>query len=70
MRQTIAWHKECLGNRASHVLRCNELAAQAQLDCRVARLHFDYLCRQIEEAERRGLLAFDADRFMKKRRMK
>lgn len=67
----LDWHRKCLENAEQHLARqkaeMSRTIAMAQAN--IDRLSKDVLLArsQIAEAERRGIVAFDGNRFMKKR---
>jgi len=64
MKQSIAWHEECLANMRSYYHRLNVEATAKRAEADRVCMLGDILMRQIAEAKRRGKDGFDADRFM------
>ena len=67
MKRELAWHKECLNNQRSYLLRLIDEergAIEAVARCRASINAYD---AQITEAELRGVDGFDRDKFGKKR---
>lgn len=67
-KMPIEWHKDCLVNMELNLSR-----ERTDVEERTNRLvdreaEFRFYMEQIEEAERRGLAAFDADRLLVKRK--
>ena len=67
MKQTIAWHKECLANSESWLLEewCKIQRMQEALE--KAREWQTFYRAQIERAEREGRDGFDREKFGTKR---
>ena len=70
MKRPIAWHKECLKNLQSSLLRELDSVRSANESCDRTRQEIIALDAKIIEAEMRGLDGFDIDKFGKKRRLK
>lgn len=67
-KMPLAWHKKNLRN-GTRTLKAEERRLE-ELKGTVKRMRedMDFRIRQIEEAERRGIDGFDADRFLAKER--
>ena len=68
MKLPIAWHEECLANLRISLERQKEEVARLVERVAHTKLIEAQMVAQIDEAKRRGLTEFDAERLMKRRR--
>ena len=68
MKRPIAWHEECLANLRISLARQKEEVARLVKCVAHTKLIQAQMAAQIDEAKRRGLTEFDAERLMKRRR--
>lgn len=68
MKRPIEWHEECLRNQRDELERAQHRLALAVESERRARADVDLRERQIAEAKRRGMDAFDSEKLLIKRR--
>lgn len=67
MKMDLQWHRDCLAHRIAHITRIRDAAVEALLKSDRDAIEDRFYSDQINEAERRGLKAFDRDRLLKKR---
>ena len=67
MKNSIAWHKECLNNQRNYYNKLLEEARRVIEQANQNMKAIQRLSDQIAEAERLGKYSFDPERFMKKR---
>ena len=65
MKMPIEWHKDCLKNAIEFEARERDTLVRMQDSVRKTQIRNAHYARQIEEAERRGMGAFDAERLLK-----
>ena len=63
MKMPIKWHKECLANQKAHYQRERKAAEYAMKVVLDGEEKCKQYAEQIKEAERRGGIAFDRERF-------
>ena len=68
MKRPIAWHEECLVNMRASLAQEETRLARLNAEAARSRDHIATLAAQIDEAKRRGLTEFDAERLLKRRR--
>lgn len=68
MKHPLWWHKECLGNMRSSLADRRAYADRIAADVRRLEGDVEFAERQIAEAEKRGLDAFDAERLLVSRK--
>jgi hypothetical protein len=68
MKQPLWWHKECLVNMRSSLADRRAYADRVAAGVRRLEGDVEFAERQIAEAEKRGLDAFDGERLLKPRR--
>lgn len=66
-KMSIEWHEECLKNRIASRDEYRRRAAEAWDAAIQCSWRITTLADQIAEAKRRGLAAFDSDKFLVKR---
>lgn len=67
MKYNMSWHKECLRNRTENTQRLIEQVNQIQGVINRQEKEIEFYKKQIVEAEKRGLLSFDRERFLIKK---
>ncbi len=67
-KMPLSWHKQNLENQIIHFSHEEEQVARALRDLERSRKQVQFAREQIEEAERRGLEGFDAERLLKGKR--
>lgn len=67
MKMSLSWHKECLKNQQKWLLEKLEEVRRVNDEADRMRRNIIAYDAQIIEAETRGVKAFDADKFGKKR---
>jgi hypothetical protein len=68
MKMKLNWHKECLKNVKQYRDRQKSVVREAEEALERIETKILIMELQIDEAERKGLDAFDADRFMVRRK--
>ena len=69
MKQSISWHKECLGNITRYTVQKEAEAQRVLLESKAMRDRVAHLQMQISNAELAGKDGFDADKYMVKRKL-
>lgn len=67
---SIEWHENCLKNHAKTVEQYRITVEREIRRLEAAESDLKFHAEQIEEAKRRGLSAFDPDKFMRKKAAK
>jgi hypothetical protein len=66
-KRSLVWHRDRLANVRAYAESLDKDAPYFAERYSTARHNADFLERQIAEAERRGLIAFDDNRFLVKK---
>lgn len=67
MKRSLEWHRECLENWERSLIGQRNDFARAKANLERSEAEFAFYAQQVEEAERRGMDAFDRDRLLVKR---
>lgn len=68
-KMQLNWHREAHKNRTQYLFERHHSLEQQMLDLERSEQQNEFTALQITEAEKRGLDAFDADKFLVKRKV-